>query len=218
MSEIVFDLRALAEWQRRVTPILVRRIQPDGRIKQLQAPIGMHAAELATIAAMPETTVDDPYGAKFRASPAFAREAVERLLASFTSHPRNVNAYRNALTEELADLPACWGWTAVIEHRMTMELFIRPQLAIAAAVLELRRSRKTLPAIADVVEAVGAEAMFGPRKSNPIDTGWRRDVERGRAVRHFPSIMCVQQLIWDEQGMIEKPEDIVEHAENGGAS
>ena len=206
MREVVFDLGALAEWQRRVMPIIVRRIQPDGRINQLQTPIGMDAGKLTAIEGLLDATVGDPDGGEFRVSPAFAGVAVERLLASFPSQPRNVNAFKNALIEELADLRACWGWTVLLEARITMDLYIRPHLAIAASVLELRRSRKTLPSIADVLQAIGAEAMFGPSKSNPVDTGWRRDAERRKAVRHFPSIMCVTQLTWDAQAMNENVE------------
>jgi hypothetical protein len=178
------DIAAYAAWQRRITP-LVRDLTtsegwllPDERIER-RAPFMTREAyeeiQAARLAVIQRAGVDPETDEAWCASPEFAASAAQQLIDCWAATPNNAKRFAAAVADEL-----------VGQHREY----------VIAAILELRRTRKTLPSVACVRAAVEAEQVDCKgddyEGEDDRDTGWRPWPGVGtKAWRAFPSAATI---------------------------
>ncbi len=181
------DIAAYAAWQRRITPLLRDLTDSKGwllphKTLERRAPFmtreayeEIHAARFAVI----RRTGGDPETAEAcYASPEFAASAAQQLIGFWAATPNNAKRFAAAVADEL-----------VGQHRED----------VIAAILELRRTRKTLPSVACIRAAVEAEDVICKgddyEGEDDRDTGWRPwPGMGGKAWRAFPSAATLLEL------------------------
>lgn len=190
MSETC-DIAAYAAWQRRITLLLSAMIDCDGWLRPsgtlaTRAPLltrkAVEEIQAARTAIIRRAGIDPESDEDWRASPDFAVSAVQQLIGCWAATPNNTKRFAAALADELTG-----------QHRED----------ITAAILELRRTRKTLPSLACVRTAIEAEQLCKGgdyEGEDDRDTGWRRMPGCGaKAWRAFPSVATVDCVLTNER-------------------
>lgn len=182
------DIAAYAAWQRRITRLLSAMIDCDGWLLpsgalDTRAPLltreAVEEIQAARTAIVRRAGVDPESEEAWCASPDFAVSAVQQLIGCWAATPSNTKRFAAALADELMG-----------QHRED----------ITAAILELRRTRKTLPSVACVRVAIEAERIWckgeGYEGEDDRDTGWRPCPGCGsKAWRAFPSVETVDCVL-----------------------
>ena len=190
MTEVC-DIAAYAAWQRRITPLLNSMTTAEGWLLPFETmwerpPFVAREAfaeiEAARTAIVRRAGVDPESEEAWCASPDFAVSAVHQLIGCWAATPNNTKRFAAALADELVGQHAEF---------------------IVAAILELRRTRKTLPSVACVRAAVEAEQLLCKGDDyigeDENDTGWRPHPGAGtKAWRAFPSVSTVYMVLeWE---------------------
>ena len=191
MTEVC-DIAAYAAWQRRITPLLNSMTTAEGWLLPFETmwerpPFVAREAfaeiEAARMAIIRRAGIDPESDEAWRASPDFAVSAVHQLIGCWAATPNNTKRFAAALADEL-----------IGQHCED----------ITAAVLELRRTRKTLPSVACVHAAIEAEQLLCKGEDyageDDCDTGWRPSPNYGsKAWRAFPSVATVNHVLSSER-------------------
>jgi len=182
------DIAAYAAWQRRITRLLSEMMTIEGWLLPFDTlwerdPFltgeAFSEIEAARMAIIRRAGIDPESDEDWRASPDFAVSAVQQLIGCWAATPNNTKRFAAALADDL-----------IGQH---------PEY-ITAAILELRRTRKTLPSVACVRAAIEAEGIWCKGEDyegeDDRDTGWRPFPNYGsKAWRVFPSAATVLHVL-----------------------